>query len=72
MAALLGQVDLVALKRWSLYRGGRNNLLRYKPTAYPFDYHEVASFPFLNSDDLVGADLEVLGDLEYHGVAFFG
>ena len=60
--ALLGEVHLVALDCWRWCRG--DNLLAHKPTTYSLDHHEVAVFPLFDFDDLVGADLEVLGDLE--------
>lgn len=68
MAAALGEVNLVALDCWC--KG--DNLFGNKPPTYSLDHYEVAVCPFFNFDDLVGADLEVLGDLEYHWVAFSG
>lgn len=70
LAAALGEVYLVASDCWRWCRG--DNLLAYKPSTYSLDYHEVAVLPLFNFCDLAGADLEVLGDLEYHWVAFSG
>lgn len=61
---------MVALDCWRWCRG--DNFFRDKPTTYSLDHYEVTICPFFNLDDLVGADLEVLGDLEYHWVAFSG